>query len=193
MNAKADISRPAETHGRLGRVGVRLAAVRRARGLSRRDVAAAAGVSPSFLGMVERGETDMSLTRFTRLADFLGASAADLLSDDPSPAPPDVRAIASAQRIDRGEGVDYRIIRHEHPQLVAVTLAPGARFADVRTHRGEDIWIVTSGTPTFIYGTERYTVGPGHTVNFPGVVEHGLANTTEEPVSLIAVCSVSYW
>jgi len=148
MNAKADISRPAETHGRLGGVGVRLAAVRRARGLSRRDVAAAAGVSPSFLGMVERGETDMSLTRFTRLAEFLGASAADLLSDDPSPAPPDVRAIASAQRIDRGEGVDYRIIRHEHPQLVAVTLAPGARFADVRTHRGEDIWIVISGTPT---------------------------------------------
>jgi transcriptional regulator with XRE-family HTH domain len=193
MSADPDVFPAGGPHGRLGGVGVRLAAVRRARGLSRREVAAAAGVSASFLGMVERGETDMSLTRFTRLAEFLGASAADLLSDDPSPAPPDVRAIASAQEVDRGEGVDYRIIRHEHPQLVAVTLAPGARFADVRTHSGEDIWIVTSGTPTFIYGAERYTVGPGHTVSFPGVVEHGLANMTENPVSLIAVCSVSYW
>jgi transcriptional regulator with XRE-family HTH domain len=193
MSAGPHISPPAEPHGRLGGVGVRLAAVRRARGLSRREVAAAAGVSASFLGMVERGETDMSLARFTRLADFLGASAADLLSDDPSPSPPDVRAIGSAQRIERGAGVDYRIIRHEHPQLVAVTLAPGAKFADVRAHHGEDIWIVTSGTPTFVYGSERYTVGPGHTVSFPGVVEHGLANPTDEPVSLIAVCSVSYW
>jgi transcriptional regulator with XRE-family HTH domain len=193
VSAGPDISPAAEPPGRLGGLGVRLAAVRRARGLSRREVAAAAGVSTSFLGMVERGETDMSLTRFTRLADFLGASAADLLSDDPTPAPPDVQAIASAQRVERGEGVDYRIIRHEHPQLVAVTLAPGARFSDVRTHRGEDIWIVTAGTPTFIYGSERYTVGPGHTVSFPGVVEHGLANQTDEPASLIAVCSVSYW
>ena len=41
---------------------------------------------------------------------------------------------------------------------MAVTLAPGARFADVRSHRGEDIWIVAAGTPTFIYGSERYTV-----------------------------------
>ena len=103
--------------------------------------------------MVERGETDMSLARFTRLTGFLGVSVADLLSDDPTPAPPDVRTIASSPAIERGEGVDYRIIRREHPQLVAVTLAPGARFADVRSHRGEDIWIVIAGTPTFIYGS----------------------------------------
>lgn len=193
MSAQPDISPAADPPSGLGTLGARMAAIRRSRGLTRREVAAAAGVSASFLGMVERGETDMSLTRFTRLADFLGASVADLLSDDPAPAPPDVRAITAAQRIDRGEGVDYRIIRHDHPQLVAVTLAPGARFADVRTHRGEDIWITTSGTTTFIYGTERYTVGPGHSVSFPGVVEHGLANDTDEPASLIAVCSISYW
>jgi quercetin dioxygenase-like cupin family protein len=143
--------------------------------------------------MVERGETDMSLARFTRLTGFLGVSVADLLSDDPTPAPPDVRAIATAPAIERGEGVDYRILRREHPQLVAVTLAPGARFADVRSHRGEDIWIVTAGTPTFIYGSEHYTVEAGHTVIFPGVVEHGVMNRTDEPVSLIAVCSISYW
>jgi transcriptional regulator with XRE-family HTH domain len=193
MSAEPGISPVHELHSSQSVLGARLAAVRRARGLTRREVAAAAGVSASFLGMVERGETDLSLTRFTRLADFLGASVADLLGDDPSPAPPDVREIASGQRVERGAGVDYRVIRHDHPQLVAVTLAPGAEFADVRSHRGEDIWIITAGTPTFIYGTERYTVGPGHSVSFPGVVEHGLANHTDEPVSLIAVCSVSYW
>ena len=100
---------------------------------------------------------------------------------------------STATAVERGEGVDYRIIRREHPQLVAVTLAPGARFADVRSHRGEDIWIVTAGTPTFIYGSELYTVEAGNTVIFPGVVEHGVANHTDEAVSLIAVCSISYW
>jgi transcriptional regulator with XRE-family HTH domain len=182
-----------DADGRQRALGARLHSLRRARGLARREVAAAVGVSASFLGMVERGETDMSLARFTRLTAFLGVSVADLLGEDPSPAPPDVRSIASAPAVDRGEGVDYRIIRREHPQLVAVTLAPGARFADVRSHRGEDIWIVVAGAPTFIYGAERYQVEAGNTVVFPGVVEHGVANHTDATVSLIAVCSISYW
>ena len=131
---------PTAASGRSAR-GSRRSAV--ARGLSRSKVAAAVGVSTSFLGMVERGETDMSLARFTRLTGFLGVSVADLLSDDPTPAPPESARSPRSPAIERGEGVDFRIIRREHPQLVAVTLAPGARFADVRSHRGEDIWIVT--------------------------------------------------
>lgn len=193
MSAEPVASVPVDADGRQRALGARLHALRRARGLTRREVAAAVGVSASFLGMVERGETDMSLARFTRLTGFLGVSVADLLSDDLTPASPDVRTIASSPAVERGEGVDYRIIRREHPQLVAVTLAPGARFADVRSHRGEDIWIVTAGTPTFIYGSELYTVEAGNTVIFPGVVEHGVANHTDEAVSLIAVCSISYW
>jgi transcriptional regulator with XRE-family HTH domain len=193
VSADSASSAAIDADGRQRTLGTRLQALRRARGLTRREVATAVGVSASFLGMVERGETDMSLARFTRLTGFLGVSVADLLSDDPSPAPPDVRAIASSPAIERGEGVDYRIIRREHPQLVAVTLAPGARFADVRSHRGEDIWIVTAGTPTFIYGSELYAVEAGNTVIFPGVVEHGVMNRTDEPASLIAVCSISYW
>ena len=134
----------------------------------------------------------MSLARFTRLTAFLGVSVADLLSQDPWNSPTCGRS-RSAPAVDRGEGVDVRIIRREHPQLVAVMLAPETRFADVRSHRGEDIWIVVAGTPTFIYCSERYQVEAGNTVIFPGVVEHGVANHTEAPVSLIAVCSISYW
>ena len=174
-------------------LGARLHALRRARRLTRSQVAAEVGVSTSFLGMVERGETDLSLARFTRLTGFLGVSVADLLEDDPPPAPPQVHPISVSPAVDRGEGVDYRVIHREHPQLIAVTLAPRARFADRRSHRGEDIWIVVEGEATFIYGVGRYNAGAGNIVSFPGIIAHGVANETERPVSLIAVCSVSYW
>jgi transcriptional regulator with XRE-family HTH domain len=183
----------AELNDRQRALGARLQALRRARGLSRSQVAAEVGVSTSFLGMVERGDTDPSLARFTRLTGFLGVSVADLLEDDPPPAPPQVQPISVAPAVDRGEGIDYRVIHREHPQLVAVTLAPGAEFADLRSHRGEDIWIVVEGRATFLYGAGRYTAEAGNIVSFPGIVAHGVANETDAPVSLIAVCSVSYW
>jgi transcriptional regulator with XRE-family HTH domain len=174
-------------------LGARLHELRRARGLTRSQVAAAVDVSTSFLGMVERGETDLALARFTRLTGCLGVSVSDLLEDDPPPAPPQVYPISGAPAVDRGEGIDYRVIRREHPQLVAVTLAPGAEFADTRSHRGEDIWIVVEGSATFLYGAKRYAAAAGNIVSFPGIVPHGVANESDVPVSLIAVCSVSYW
>ena len=130
-------------------------------------------MSTSFLGMVERGETDLSLARFTRLTGFLGISIADLLEEDPAPKPPRVQAIPVAPAVDRGDGVDYRVIHRDHPQLIAVTLAPGAAFADMRSHRGEDIWIVVAGRATFMYGAGRYPAEAGNIVSFPGIVAQG--------------------
>src|SRR3954454_15963959 len=51
-------------------VGARLHELRRMRGLKLKDVADSVGVSPSFLSMVERGQTDLSLSRFSRLTEF---------------------------------------------------------------------------------------------------------------------------
>jgi transcriptional regulator with XRE-family HTH domain len=187
------VAQEAELNDRQRVLGARLEALRRTRGLTRSQVAGEVGVSTSFLGMVERGETDLSLARFTRLTGFLGISVADLLEEDPAPKQPRVQSISVAPAVERGDGVDYRVIHREHPQLVAVTLAPGAEFADMRSHRGEDIWIVVEGRATFMYGAGRYSAEEGNIVSFPGIVAHGVANETELPVSLIAVCSVSYW
>jgi transcriptional regulator with XRE-family HTH domain len=174
-------------------LGERLHALRRGRQLSRREVAAGVGVSASFLGMVERGETDVALARFLRLADFFGVSIAELLEQDGQVEPPAIERFADADAAERGAGVDYRILRRRDPQLIAVTLEPGARFSDLRSHRGEDVWLVLAGRPTFLYGSRRYPVEEGHVVTFAGSVEHGLANDGEAPARLVAVCSVPYW
>lgn len=51
---------------------------RRWRGLSRRELAQRAGLSPVYVGEIERGEKDLSLHSLCLLADALGVSLAEL-------------------------------------------------------------------------------------------------------------------
>ena len=52
---------------------------------------------------------------------------------------------------------------------------------------------MVEGQATFIYGAGRYTAGAGNIVSFPGSSPTEWRTRPTLPVSLIAVCSVSYW
>ncbi|MGV7175310.1 helix-turn-helix domain-containing protein [Xanthomonas axonopodis] len=59
--------------------GLRLAELRRARGLSQERLALESGIARSYLGGVERGQRNIALLNIHRLADALGVSPASLL------------------------------------------------------------------------------------------------------------------
>jgi transcriptional regulator with XRE-family HTH domain len=182
---------PAAARRRL--VGRRLRALRVAQDASLREVATAVDVSPSFLSMIERGQNDLSLGRFSRLAMFFGVPPSELLADDEVKPGPDIADLRELEPVDRGEGVDYRIVRRDPPQVVAVTLAPGARFTDLRAHRGEDTWLITNGRAQVLYGADVYDLDTFQVATFSGLVPHGISNPYPEPAVLLAVCSVPYW
>ena len=60
-------------------LGARLRSLRLERGLSLAAAAERAGMSASFLSLVERGESDLALGRFMRLIELYGASLTDVL------------------------------------------------------------------------------------------------------------------
>jgi transcriptional regulator with XRE-family HTH domain len=89
------------------RFGARVRTLRTARDLSQFDLAAAVGLSPNHLGVLERGEKMPTLETAEALAKALNLSVAELLSDeggaDPwldelrsigAGVPPDLRALA---------------------------------------------------------------------------------------------------
>lgn len=174
-------------------LGEKLKALRLQRELSLADVAEAAGVSRSFLSLLERGETDVSLDRFLRLTLFYGMQPSELLLEGGEPDEPVVGEIADARSVPRGEGVEYVIVRAEHPQLMWARLAPGARFEDLRAHRGEDLWLVLAGHVELLYGAKRYPLHARQTARFGGLVPHGFANVGDEPADLVALASIPYW
>ena len=183
-----------DEQSRLQWLGQRLKNLRRVRGLSLQEVAEGVGVSPSFLSMLERGQTDISLSRISRLADFHGVYLSELLLDgDVQLLPPAIETITDIATIDRGPGVQYRVIKRDHPQVMHVALAAHSTFSDLRAHQGEDFWIVLRGRPELLYGPHRIPIAAPQTARFAGTVEHGWANPLAEDAELIAISSVPYW
>lgn len=73
--------------------GLRLAEVRRARGLSQERLALESGIARSYLGGVERGQRNIALLNIHRLAEALGVPPASLLeppSEDKQASAPDL-------------------------------------------------------------------------------------------------------
>lgn len=60
------------------RFGARLRQLRKARKLSQEKVGLNAGIDRSYLGQIERGESNVSLINIQRIAEALGVEAAEL-------------------------------------------------------------------------------------------------------------------
>lgn len=63
----------------LTQFGLRLAEIRKAKGLSQEKLALESGLARSYLGGVERGQRNIALLNIHRLAEALGVSPATLL------------------------------------------------------------------------------------------------------------------
>jgi transcriptional regulator with XRE-family HTH domain len=189
-----DVREAAVGDRRLEELGVRLRKLRHLRGHSLNDVAQAVGVSPSFLSMLERGRTDISLGRITRLADFYAISLGELLLEGSAdPIPPDIETVVEQRTIDRGPGVTYRLIRRDPPQVVHVVLEPFSGFTDVSAHHGEDFWILLRNRANLLYGDSRYPMEAMQTARFSGTTLHAFDNPYSEPAELVGVTTVPYW
>lgn len=58
--------------------GQRVREIRKSRGLSQEGMAALAGVDRSYMGHIERGEKNITLTKIYQISDALGIEVADL-------------------------------------------------------------------------------------------------------------------
>ena len=186
------IDRPDVERYRL--LGARLQELRRQRGLSLKEVASEVGVSSSFLSMVERGQTDLSLTRFSRLTEFYKVQPSELLMEmNAQIEAPEVADLAQFRAVERGSGVDYVILQDENPQMIYTRLAPGAAFSEMRAHRGDDFWLVLEGRARLHYGGVTFDIAAGRTARFSSTIPHGFSNPHAESAQLVALCSVPYW
>jgi transcriptional regulator with XRE-family HTH domain len=72
------VRRPTQISARQ-RFAARLREARKARGLSQEALGGLAGLHPTYVGSVERGERNVSIDNMERLANALGADVVDLL------------------------------------------------------------------------------------------------------------------
>ncbi|HEX7083839.1 MAG TPA: XRE family transcriptional regulator [Gaiellaceae bacterium] len=163
------------------RVGEVIRRLRSQRGISVRTLAAHAGISASFLGAVERGESDIALGRLALVAQALDHDVASLLGYSLRQATP--RFVEPATDGTRGSGVRFSAFRipGAHLELLVASFAPHTSFEDSITHAGIDVAYMAQGELVLVVDGVDYPLREGTCVVWPSSHPHTMRNDGDEP------------
>jgi transcriptional regulator with XRE-family HTH domain len=170
-------------HAAMPRVGEVIRRLRRQRGFSLRDLAERSGLSQSFLGAVERGQSDISVGRLSQVAQVLGHDVASLLGYSLRRATPVVIRPDDHVRVSRGEGVAFSTfaIPESHLEFMVATFAPHTRFVDEVTHAGIDVMYVSVGSLVLVVDGVDCPLDASECAVWPSSHAHTVRNDGDVP------------
>jgi transcriptional regulator with XRE-family HTH domain len=135
MGESEDIGEIEPIYAKIGR---RLAALRRARGLTQEMLSDRAGVSANYLARTEGGYHRPNLAKIEGIAEALDVSVASLFSTEPEPSPPSSRVLpALLTELTQLSRDDQRLVLQLVRRLrnQPATKAAAAAKADKRKRR----------------------------------------------------------
>ena len=174
-------------------IGERLRAIRLLRRRTLKDVAAAAGVSESFVSQLERGRTSASVASLQRLAGALGIEVSDLFASDGLPRPTVLRREAREQILWGHLG--RKALLTPKPfhalEVVAAEFEPGGSTGDEPYTHGdsEELLLVVQGRVHFQLGASVYDLRDGDSVHYRSSTPHRVINPGDEPAEVLFVIS----
>jgi quercetin dioxygenase-like cupin family protein/DNA-binding Xre family transcriptional regulator len=167
--------------GTRGSVGLALRQVRTARKLSLHDVAAGTGISASFLSLVEKDKSDITIGRLVRLIEFYGISITDLLPFSARGEYPEVITPETRKELQSpAEGIRLSLLTGDTQRQMMpleVLFEPGAGLAEPGRHAGEEWVHVLEGELRLeLEGAEARVLYPGDSAYYPAERAHRLVN-----------------
>lgn len=178
-----------EISSTLPEVGEVLRRLRLQRGLSIAQVAQDCDLSQSFLSMVERGDSDISLKRLAKLAAFFQHDIGTLLGYGSGLSKPRFVSKFDRTAIDRGAGIDYEILRLSglELELNIMKLEPMRSFRDAISHEGFDVVFVMKGEIVLCVGDDEYKMKEGDCAYYSAVYRHRLVNRSQRTAFVIGI------
>jgi transcriptional regulator with XRE-family HTH domain len=167
-------------------LGNRLKALRSAKGFTLQDVAAATGLSRTFVGMVEQGKSEIAVARLLRIADFYGVTIDDLIGTGTDPAV-ELVPLQIARKVPTGEeGVSLWLLAPRSSQTsqpFIVELAARTQL-DGLAHSGEEWVVCTEGVVRVQVAEVEHELRLGDSLFYPGRLTHGYFNDGGGPARL---------
>lgn len=181
---------PLATRSDTPKVGARVRALRRERGLTIEQLAAATGLTKGFISQLERDRTAPSLASIARICDALGVRLAHIFEHEPAP--------ALVRRCDRPpvEGpfptANHLLSAPEEPRFQAIEseLAPGAAAGDdLHSLPGEMEFVyVLAGGLELQVADETHLLEEGDAFTYPLGKPHTWRNpSASEPARVLWV------
>jgi transcriptional regulator with XRE-family HTH domain len=170
-------------------LGVRIRALRQARGLTLRDVSQQAGVTESFLSQVERDVTSPSIATLQRIAHALDLSIAQLFAEEPETGRVVRREARRTVAFPGLKSVDEFLTSNMagRLQVILSTIEPGGGTgAEPYTHDSdEEVVVVLAGVLDLWIADERYVLREGDAITFPSRLPHWNMNHGDAPVKVL--------
>jgi transcriptional regulator with XRE-family HTH domain len=170
-------------------LGTRIRAIRQARHLTLRDVAARAGVTESFLSQVERDVTSPSIATVHRIAQALDLSIAQLFAEEGEPGRVVRRTNRRRVAYPGLRAVDEFLTSNMagRLQVILSTIEPGGGTgAEPYTHDSdEEVVVILRGTLDLWVADEHYVLDEGDALTFPSRLPHWNANHGTEPAVVL--------
>ena len=189
--------RPGDAGGHLADVGSTIRRLRLERSLSLRDVGRLTGFSISFLSLVERGRSSISLTSLRTLALALGVDMSVFFpAPEVTPEPENAAHVSRAAgdaRLSIGGPHSYRLFgaagfdRMLEPLLVTIEANAAAGAHDDYAHDGEEFAYVLSGTLVFTVDGVEHRLVAGDGIHYRSTVPHLVRNEGDGPAEVLWV------
>lgn len=183
-------------------IGGRLKAVRSARGLSQRDLAARAGLTNGAISLIEQNKSSPSVASLKRLLDAIPMTMSDFFSEVEVGAAPKYFYAASEftelspQRAGLGEHaaqVSLRQLgstRNHSLQVLHETYPPGADTGpDLLVHEGEEAGVVVAGIIEICVADQVRVLNPGDGYIFDSRLPHRFRNLGDTACVIVSACT----
>ena len=173
-------------------LGAQLRSLRDRSGYTRADVAAATGLSASFLALVESGKSDISISRLIKLTELFDVGLADLLPARRSSSPEIIRKGDHRELFSEAEKMTLRLLTNqdmERPlQPIISTIAPGGASLEWLQHTTDVFLYVLAGELTLsIDGQKTTIVREGDSVYLEAGSRRSYRNDADVSVSWLGI------
>lgn len=180
-------------------IGGRIRELRKAQGRTLADVAAAIGISVSYLSQIERDVSRLPIGVLKQIADALGVHM-NWFFHHGHDGPTDerdviVRAANRRTLTFTGLGITEELLSPNLAgplELLISTIHPGAD-SEFYAHDGAEAGMVISGSLQLWIGERHFTLAPGDSFAFVSTEAHRCANHGSEPVRVLWVITPPHY
>jgi transcriptional regulator with XRE-family HTH domain len=174
-------------------IGPRLKALRTARGLSQRKLAAQANVSNATISLIEHGRTDPSMGLLKRVLDCLDVSFAEFFASDSMVGEKYFYGRHELSEISSGPISYLQVgsdLSNSQLQILYERYRPGADTGQsMLSHDAEEGGIVLSGRLEVTVGSSVQTLSAGDAYRFNSRLPHRFRNTGSEDCVIVSACT----
>lgn len=181
-------------------IGTRLKAMREARGLSQRELAARAGLTNGTISLIEQNKSSPSVSSLKSLLDAIPMSLSEFFSEvEAENGQPKYFYSADefTELSPQDHGLDARVSlrqlgdasRHSL-QILHETYPPGADTGpDMLSHEAEEAGVVITGIIEVTVGDQVRVLNPGDGYIFDSRQPHRFRNIGPDPCVIVSACT----